>query len=126
MKKLCKNCESFAVDEDGKKKCRFLDVERDDFSTPPPESACWTKRPKLSGSDLSKVRSEAGRKGGGRPKGSGNGRTPTKQASLHLTDYQVLMGYSEIKKIPLVKTIHLLCRSLIKQYPEIKPEGWVD
>ena len=125
MKKLCKNCESFAVDEDGKKKCRFLDVERDDFSTPPPESACWKKRPKLSGSELSKVRSEAGKKGG-RPKGYGKGRSPTRQASLRLMDHQVLSAYSEKKQIPLAQTVHLLCRSLIKQYPDLNPEGWVD
>lgn len=127
MRRLCKNCESFAVDAaNGVMRCERRNIELNEKSNPPIDSDCWTRRPKLSSGELSKIRAKSGRMARGRPKGSGTGRTPTKQLCLHLTDYQVLTAYSEMKDFPLVKTIHLLCSSLVKQYPELRlrPEGW--
>lgn len=124
MKKLCKNCESFAVDEDGKKKCNFLGVDRDDFSNPPPESSCWKKR-KLTPEQLSFVRSQAGRKGGTKS-GYGNGGTPTQQTCIRKMDHDVLKGYSALKNISIAETVHRLCRSLLSQYPDLKTDLWRD
>lgn len=125
MRRLCKNCESFAVKEDGVKVCTYLNVARDETSNPPPESSCWKRKARLSGIELSAKRSECGRKGG-RPKGTGKGRAPTKQASLRLLDHTVLMAYAQMKNLPLVDAIHRLCKSLIKQYPQLKPDGWAE
>lgn len=124
MRKLCKNCESFAS-EDGKAWCNYLNVERTDRDNPPYESICWKPRPRLSGDALSLARSEAG-KLGGRKKGYGRGRAPTKQASLRLLDHNVLMAYSQMKKQSFAQTIHIVCNNLIKNYPNLRPDGWVD
>lgn len=125
MKKLCKNCESFAVEEDGKKKCSFLGVDRDDFSIPPPESSCWKKRKKLSGDELSLVRSKAGKKGGSKS-GYGNGGTPTQQTCIRKMDHDVLKGYAAMKKISIAETVHRVCKSLTVQYPNLKTDLWRD
>ena len=127
MRRLCRNCAACAVTDDGAMRCEKLNKPIAATDNPPLDSTCWTKREKLSGEALSLARARAGRSGGGgRPKGYGNGRAPTKQLSIRLPDYQVLAAYSDMKFCPLVHTVHLLCKSLVKQYPDIKPEAWVD
>lgn len=127
MKRLCKNCESFAVDPaNGVMRCERRNIELNEKSNPPIDSDdCWTRRPKLSGEELSRIRSLAGTKGGSKS-GYGGGGTPTQQTCIRKMDHDILKGYAAIKGISLAETVHRLCHSLLSQYPDLKTDLWRD
>jgi len=124
MNRLCKTCTFFA-NENGKTLCKKNNVERDITDEAPPEFACWVRKPKPSPTELSHIRSLNGRKGG-RPKGTGKGKEPTKQIQVKEIDHSVLSSYAQKKKTSISDTVHRVCKSLVCKYPDIKPENWKD
>lgn len=125
MRKLCKNCNSYTKNAEGKCQCAYLGIEVNETSTPPPIGYCWRKRAKLSPEELSRVRAEAGRKGGSRS-GHGTGGTPTQQMCIRKMDHEVLRGYVKLKKISMAESVHRICKSLLAKYPNLKTELWRD
>lgn len=92
---------------------------------PPLEVDCWRKKERASGAELSALCSAAGRLGG-RPKGSGTGRTPAMQVSILATDHKVLFAYAQKLGCSLRAAIHKICKSITNQYPDTKPADWKD
>lgn len=125
MKRLCRNCASCSIDNNDTLYCVYLNTPLAQDANPPPNSVCWERKPKLSGEALSLIRSRAGMKGGSRS-GYGNGGTPTQQTCIRKMDHDVLKGYAALKNISLAETVHRLCLSLTKQYPDLKTELWRD
>ena len=91
-------------------------------------------KPKLTKEELSRIRSEAGKKGakatrerghfrGGRPKGSTN-KNPalggaSKTMTVRETDYQVFVKCAFAANVPLVEFMHLNAEGLKKRNPKI-------
>ena len=80
---------------------------------------------KLSPEELSLVRSAAGRKGGLKS-GYGKGRAPTRTATVRLHDYKVLVAYAGMKKSSIAGMFHLVAKSVVAKYPQLKPPEWID
>ena len=91
-------------------------------------------KPKLTKEELSRIRSEAGKKGakstrerghfkGGRPKGSPNKnpliRLPSKSLTVREPDYQVFVKCAFAANVPLVEFMHLNAEGLKKRNPQI-------
>ena len=81
-----------------------------------------SEKKKLTPEELSAVRSRAGRLGGlkgGRKKGSGNGRAPTKTLTAREPDYNILSAYANMRGIAIAEAVHLLCLGIAKKYPDL-------
>lgn len=91
-------------------------------------------KPKLTKEELSRIRSEAGKKGakstrerghfkGGRPKGSPNKNPliglPSKSLTVREPDYQVFVKCAFAANVPLVEFMHLNAEGLKKRNPQI-------
>lgn len=124
----CKTCVSYSVDEKGCAVCEYSGhvIERE--SSPLYDNGqCYERRSheKLSPSELSLARSNAGKKGG-RTAGYGKGRSPTKQMSVRLHDYNVFSAYAKKERRALAEQFHVIMRQVVTKYPELKPDGWID
>ena len=116
MRKLCKNCAHF-------EKCNVDGKSRTEDDTQPSEVRCWVRKPKPTHAEISAMRSEFGKRGG-RPKGSGKGQKPVKCASLDVCDHDVLLAYAALKGMTLRKAVHKVCGLIVRQYPDLAPDGW--
>ena len=84
--------------------------------------------------ELSAARSRAAKSRkhnrGGRPAGStidpAKKAVPTRSLSVREPDYQVFRKYAFVNNITISEAIHRLARSLLRNHPDLKPEGWVD
>ena len=91
-------------------------------------------KPRLTREELSRIRSEAGKKGakstrerghfrGGRPKGSPNKNPIIGQASKTLTvrepDYAVIVRCASVAQKPIVEFMHIVAEGLKKRNPQI-------
>lgn len=84
--------------------------------------------------ELSAARSRAAKSRkhnrGGRPAGSRTNpdllAVPTRSLSIREPDYNVFRKYAFLNNLTIAEAIHRLARSLLKNHPELKPEGWVD
>lgn len=77
---------------------------------------------KITPEELSRIRSEAGRKGG-RAAGYGNGRAPTKTITVREPDYHILVNYADAQQISIAETIHRICEGLKAKSPELSTVG---
>ena len=99
------------------------------------------KKPKRTKEELSRIRAEAARKGiaarkaagyknVGRKKGWTKDPTlkaiPPRSLTVREPDYQVFRKYAFQKEIAIAEAMHRLATSLLKNHPDLKPEGWVD
>ena len=99
------------------------------------------KKEKLTREQLSRVRSENAKKGaetrkrlglchGGRPKGSTKDPTltaiPPRSLTIREPDYQVFRKFAFKKEIAIAEAMHRIASSLLKNHPDLKPEGWID
>lgn len=102
-----------------------------------------TKKPKqkLTREELSRVRAEAARKGvearkavGYKGVGRKKGWTkdpalkaiPPRSLTVREPDYQVFRKFAFKKEVPIVEGMHRIAASVLRNYPELKPESWVD
>lgn len=84
--------------------------------------------------ELSAARSRAAKmrkhNRGGRPAGSqkdpSKKAVPTRSLTIREPDYLVLRKYALEKGVTIAEATHRLARSLLKNYPTLKPECWVD
>lgn len=84
--------------------------------------------------ELSEARSRAAkmRKNcrGGRPAGSVKDPSakaiPTRSLSIREPDYQVIRKFAFGKNVTIAEATHMLASALLKNHPDLKPEGWVD
>lgn len=96
---------------------------------------------KLTREELSKIRAEAARKGiearkakGYKGVGRKKGWTkdpalkaiPARTLTVREPDYQVIRRFAFTKEVPIVEAMHKLATSILKNYPDLKPEGWID
>ena len=126
MRKLCRRCNNYIPNAEGNSGiCRLDGTPRECYHMPPLEVDCWRKKVRASGAERSALCAAAGRLGG-RPKGSGKGRTPAMQVSILATDHKVLFAYAQKLGCSLRAAIHKICKSIINQYPDTKPEDWKD
>ena len=77
-----------------------------------------TEKKKLTPEELSRIRSEAGRKGG-RAAGYGKGRAPTKTMTVREPDYHIIVNYADAKQISIAEALHRICEGLKAKYPEL-------
>lgn len=124
----CKTCVSYRTDEKGCTVCEYSGhvIERD--SSPLYDNGqCYERkeRAKLSPSELSLARSNAGKKGG-RTAGYGKGRAPTKQMSVRLHDYNAFVAYAKKKRRAMAEQFHIIMRQVVMKDPELKPKDWID
>lgn len=89
---------------------------------------------KLSKEELSRIRSEAGRKGaqallksknfkGGRPKGSSNknpvAREPSRTMTVRQSDYEVFVKCAFAANLPQVELLHRVAENLKAKNPQL-------
>ena len=92
-----------------------------------PTPAAPKKRQRIDPAELSRIRSEAGRKGGTAPRKRKRNKLKKVQMQVNMIDHDVISRYSRIRKKTMVGTIHFLARFILQQHPEIKPpSGWVE
>lgn len=99
------------------------------------------KKPKLTKEELSAIRAKAGAKGAEALRKSGNfkgGRKkgwtkdpalkaiPPRSLTVRDPDYQVFRKFAFAKEVPIVEAMHKIAASILKNYPDLKPEGWID
>ena len=67
---------------------------------------------------------------GGRPAGAQKDPSmkvvPTRSLTVREPDYLVFRKYAFVKNITIADATHRLAKSLLKNHPDLKPEGWVD
>ena len=99
-----------------------------DANSKPPfdDPSCYERRPKkkVSPTELSKIRSEAGKKGGLKKRG----RTPKSQIQINKIDFLVFSEYARrVEKDTIVQTFHnRITKKILLTHPELKPPDWVD
>lgn len=99
------------------------------------------EKKKLTREELSRLRSENGRKGaetrkrlglcrGGRPKGSTKDPTlkaiPPRSLTIREPDYNVFRKFAFQKEVSIAEGMHIVAKSLLRNHPELKPESWID
>ena len=67
---------------------------------------------------------------GGRPVGSKTNpelkAIPTRSLSVRDPDYQVFRAFAFKHNIQIAEAMHRLAKSVLKNHPDLKPEGWID
>ena len=90
------------------------------------DGACYERKPKnkVSPTELSKIRSAAGKKGGLKRRG----RTPKSQMQINTIDFLVFSEYAKrVEKDTIVRTFHnRIAKKILVTHPELKPSGWVE
>lgn len=132
MKKLCRNCTHCTQTAEGVLHCDLSDTDlsfdASPFDLPDCEAgSCWVKRKRarLSHEEISRIRSESGRKGG-LAKGYGHGSIPVRQMSVRHFDHAVFANFAHKKSISIAEAMHKLAATLIRNQPDLKPKSWMD
>lgn len=123
----CGNCAN-AECQDGEYLCEIDGTHVDPECCPRLyDGFCWSKRDKQEKTpeEISTMRSEFGRMGGlARAKSCKKlSRSPI---SAYTMDRDVLLEYGKMNGMKIVGVIHNICRFILQNHPEIKPDGWVD
>lgn len=127
---MCKTCVSYTPNADGTIVCEYSGAVIDANSKPlyqnEKDGPCYERRPKkkVSPTELSKIRSAAGKKGGMKKRG----RTPKSQMQINKIDFLVFSEYARrVEKDTIVRTFHnRITKKILLTHPELKPPGWVD
>ena len=124
---MCKTCVSYMPNPDGTVVCEHSGRIIDANSKPLYEDgACYERKPKnkVSPTELSKIRSAAGKKGGLKRRG----RTPKSQMQINTIDFLVFSEYAKrVEKDTIVRTFHnRIAKKILVTHPELKPSGWVE
>lgn len=116
----CKTCANILACENGSHFCR----ERGEETTPDRSFACETyasSKRKKTKEEISLIRSQAGRKGG--KSLFRGGRSPTKQMSVRLEDWEFFGMFASSRKMSMAEVFHRICVGIRMDHPDLEKQS---